>query len=108
GTGGDSRVKACTAGVSTPAATVEATGSMDLCLRITAHTCAAGRYPSRPKDSTPSEYGWSLLHRGISVLRMTALGHQQTRRRHGAMSALPLKADKAPTCWHVRFVPIAS
>src|SRR5262245_1323136 len=26
---------------------------------------------------------------------------------HLAMSALPLKADKAPTCWHVRFVPKA-
>jgi hypothetical protein len=33
--------------------------------------------------------------------------HQErTSTVHLAMSALPLKADKAQTCWHVRFVLI--
>src|SRR5262245_30151903 len=45
------------------------------------------------------------LHCEISIRPMTALGQKQTPRHHGAMSALPLKADKPQTCWHVRFVP---
>src|SRR5262245_48582677 len=39
---------------------------------------------------------------------MSALGQKRTSRRDLAMSALPLKADKAQTCWHVRFVPLAN
>jgi len=38
---------------------------------------------------------------------MSALGQERTSPAYLAMSALPLKADKARTCWHVRFVPIA-
>jgi hypothetical protein len=51
--------------------------------------------------------GRRLLHCGISIRRMTAMGHEQTQRHHTAMSALPLKADKTHTCWHVRLVPKA-
>src|SRR5262245_8573043 len=35
------------------------------------------------------------------------LGQERTSPAHLAMSALPLKADKAQTGWHVRFVPKA-
>ena len=42
-----------------------------------------------------------------SGLPMSALGHKRTKRHLGAMSALPPKADKAQTCWHVRLVPKA-
>jgi hypothetical protein len=38
---------------------------------------------------------------------MSALGHKQTQHHHGAMSALPLKADIERHVWHVRFVPKA-
>src|SRR5262249_15864726 len=38
---------------------------------------------------------------------MSAVGQEQTSPVHRAMSALPPKADKAPTCWHVRIVPLA-
>jgi len=36
---------------------------------------------------------------------MTALGQERTSPAYLAMSALPLKADKAQTCWHVRLGP---
>ena len=39
---------------------------------------------------------------------MSALGHKQTKRHHGAMSALPPKADIRLTPLHVRFVPKAA
>jgi len=35
------------------------------------------------------------------------LGQERTSLYHLATSGLPLKADKAPTSWHVRFVPKA-
>src|SRR5262245_34428675 len=38
---------------------------------------------------------------------MSALGQERTSPAYFAMSALPLKADKAQTCWHVCFVPEA-
>jgi len=38
---------------------------------------------------------------------MSALGQKQTSRPAWTLSALPLKADKAQSCWHVRFVPKA-
>src|SRR5215831_13855325 len=33
---------------------------------------------------------------------MSAMGHNRTERHLGAMTALPPKADKAQTSWHVR------
>src|SRR5262249_10480156 len=39
---------------------------------------------------------------------MSALGHKQTPRHHGPMSALPPKADKRERSPNVRFVPIAA
>ena len=60
---------------------------------------------------------WLGLVRGIRpILRpvgcwlaspMSALGQERTSLYHLATSGLPLKADKASTCWHVRFVPKA-
>ena len=38
---------------------------------------------------------------------MSALGQKQTPRHHGAMSALPPKADIERRDGHVRFVPKA-
>src|SRR5262249_44825457 len=55
------------------------------------------------EDSTAGD----LLHCGISGPSMSALGQERTSPAYLAMSALPLKADKAQTCWHVRFVPKA-
>src|SRR5262245_52885483 len=56
-----------------------------------------------PNDSTHTR----PLHCGISGPSMSASGHKQTKRHHGAMSALPPKADKEQTCRDVRFVPKA-
>jgi len=39
---------------------------------------------------------------------MSALGHKQTKRHQGAMSALPPKADIEQTSRYVRFVPKAN
>src|SRR5215831_4231341 len=58
------------------------------------------------KDSTP-RYGRSLLHCGISTLPLSALGQKRTQHHHGAMSALPPKADKRETSPYVCFVPKA-
>src|SRR5262249_9374266 len=60
----------------------------------------------RPKGSTP-QHRRRLLRCGISIWRMSALGQERTLHVTYPMSALPLKADKARTCWHVRFVPKA-
>src|SRR5262249_9796840 len=48
-----------------------------------------------------------LLHCGISIRPMTAWGHKRTKQHVGAMSALPLKADKQESARLVRFVPKA-
>src|SRR5262249_729704 len=45
------------------------------------------------------------LRCGISIRSISLVGQERTSPVHLAMSALPLKADEAPTCWHVRFVP---
>jgi hypothetical protein len=47
------------------------------------------------------------LHCGIFSPSMSELGQKRTSPAYLAMSALPLKADKPQTCWHVRFVPQA-
>jgi len=39
---------------------------------------------------------------------MAEMGQERTPPLHLAMSALPPKADKAQTCWLVRFVPKAT
>jgi hypothetical protein len=41
----------------------------------------------------PSARGDGLLHCGILIGSMSAMGHKQTSRDPSAMSALPLKAD---------------
>src|SRR5262249_39730058 len=50
----------------------------------------------RTCDLTKPSYfrgGKRSLHCGISTLPLSALGQKQTPRHHGAMSALPPKAD---------------
>src|SRR5215831_248815 len=42
------------------------------------------------------------MHCGIPKEPSSAVGQNRTKRQLGAMSALPLKADKAQTCRHVR------
>src|SRR5215472_11048742 len=49
-----------------------------------------------------------LMHKhGIRLIPKSALGHKQTKRHYGAMSALPPKADKGQTSRDVCFVPLA-
>jgi hypothetical protein len=66
-----------------------------------------GLLPSgrRPNNDSTSRRGRRLLRCGISTRLMTAVGHKQTSHPARTLSALPLKADKAQTCWHVRLVP---
>src|SRR5262245_22167416 len=59
----------------------------------------------RPQITPPGGVG--PVHCGISVPSTSALGHKQTKRHYGAMSALPPKADIERRDGHVRFVPKA-
>jgi hypothetical protein len=45
------------------------------------------------------------VHRSKSGPLMSALGQERTSLASLGLFALPLKADKAQTCWRVRFVP---
>src|SRR5262245_47705649 len=49
----------------------------------------------------------AVLHCGISIRPMSALGQKQTSRRHWVMSALPPEADINRPGDDVRFVPKA-
>src|SRR5262245_8100749 len=48
-----------------------------------------------------------IVHHSKFGRPMSALGHKQTKRHYGAMSALPPKADIERRDGHVRFVPKA-
>ena len=56
------------------------------------------------RDLFPRE---NLLHCGISIRPLSALGHKQTSHPAWTLSALPPKADFERHEWHVRFVPEA-
>jgi hypothetical protein len=53
---------------------------------------------ARFRSSVDPRCGSRLLHCGILIWPMSALGHKRTKRHHGAMSALTPKADKELEC----------
>src|SRR5262249_41453445 len=71
--------------------------------RATTARLGGDRVAVRSKKSIAQ--GGRPVHRSKSRPLMSAMGQERTPPAYLAMSTLPLKADKAPTCWHVRSVP---